>query len=78
MIFFASRIFEKPLTLNQRVQGSSPCAPTTEKLSICFYFLFGDARRTLPIGAADFCAVSVRRSLALFSRPKRSRLAPLV
>jgi hypothetical protein len=25
------------LTLNQRVQGSSPCAPTIKKLSACIY-----------------------------------------
>jgi hypothetical protein len=30
------KILDFLLTLNQRVQGSSPCAPTTEKIGIIF------------------------------------------
>ena len=29
------------LTLNQRVQGSSPCAPTTKKIIFCYRWSFG-------------------------------------
>jgi hypothetical protein len=35
------KCYVKHVTLNQRVQGSSPCAPTTKKIIFCYRWSFG-------------------------------------